>query len=121
MSGLFFHDRVFVLRPTTTTNRAGETIRDYDGLADAPGFPRDRAQVRPVTQEETAAADRDTSVSEWRIATEPESGDWDVQPGDWVRLPDGTITSVEGEAARPSDPLTGKLHHVEIRVRSAAG
>lgn len=121
MSGLFFNDRVLVLRPPTTTNRAGETIRDYAGLADAPGYPRDLVHVRPVEQADIAAADRDTSVSEWRIATAPGSGDWDIQAGDWVRLPDGTIAAMQGDAAKPSDPLTGRLDHVEVRVRRADG
>lgn len=118
---MFYHDRVFVLRPATKTNRAQETVLDYTGLEDAPGFPRDRAHVRPTSQSELPAEDRATAMSEWRIATEPGSGDWDVRSGDWVRLPDGTIASVQGEAARPSDPITGRLDHVEVLVRSVRG
>lgn len=118
---LFFADRVHVLRPTVTRNRAGEEVRNYTNLADAPGYPRDRVQIRPLRQEEISGGDRDTSVSEWRLSTEPGSGDWDVLSGDWLRLPDGTIATVEGDAAKPSDPLTGKLDHVEILVRRSAG
>lgn len=121
MTNLFFQERVHVLRPAVTQNRAGEDVRNYTDLAGQPGYPRDRVQVRPLRQEEIAGGDRDTSVSEWRLSTEPGSGDWDVAAGDWIRLPDGTIATVEGDAAKPKDPLTGKLHHVEILVRRAAG
>lgn len=121
MSSLFFQDRVFVLRPPIVRNRAGEEVRNYAGLESAPGYPRDLVHCRPVDQADIAAADRDTSVSEWRIATAPGSGDWDVVAGDWIRLPDGTITVLQGDAAKPTDPLTGALDHVEIRVRRAAG
>ena len=121
MSGVFYQDRVLVLRPTTTTNRAGEPVFSYAGLELAPGFPRDLCQVRPTSQAELPAADRATAMSEWRIATKPGSGDWDVRPGDWVRLPDGTIAEVQGETARPTDPLSGRLDHVEVLVRSRRG
>lgn len=121
MSSAFYHDRVFVLRPGTSTNRAGETVLVYTGLELAAGFPRDLCHVRPTSQAELPAADRATAMSEWRIATKPGSGDWDVRSGDWVRLPDGTITAVQGEAARPSDPINGRLDHVEVLVRSVRG
>lgn len=117
----FYADRVLVLRPTVKTNRANEQVLDYTGLELAPGFPRDLCQVRPTAQSELPAEDRATAVSEWRIATKPGSGDWDVRSGDWVRLPDGRIATVQGEAARPSDPITGTLDHVEVLVRSVRG
>lgn len=117
----FYNDRVLVLRPVTKTNRANETVLDYNGLEDAPGFPRDLCHVRPTSQTELPAEDRATAMSEWRIATKPGSGDWDVRSGDWVRLPDGTIASVQGDTARPSDPITGRLDHVEVLVRSVRG
>lgn len=121
MSDVFYQDRVFVLRPGTYTNRAGDVALEYKGLELAPGFPRDLCQVRPTSQVELPAADRATAMSEWRIATKPGSGDWDVRSGDWVRLPDGTITDVQGEPARPTNPINGRLDHVEVLVRSTRG
>lgn len=121
MSGYFFHDRVLVLRPGTKTNRAQEVVLDYTDLELAPGYPRDKVHVRPTAQSELNDVDRNAGVEEWTIATEPGSGDWDVRESDWLRLPDGRIAAVSGPAARPSDPVSGKLHHVEVRVRRAAG
>lgn len=118
---IFYHDRVFVLRPSTKTNRANETVLDYSNLRAAPGFPRDLCQVRPTSQDEVEGPDRAAAMSEWRIATEPGSGDWDVRSTDWIRLPDGTICTVQGEPARPSDPVSGELHHIEVLVRKANG
>ncbi len=117
MSGYFYHDRVLVLRPGTKTNRAQETVLDYDGLELAAGYPRDKVQVRPVDQGELSAEDRTNGVEEWKLATEPGSGDWDVRASDWLRMPDGRIAAVQGPAARPTDPISGALHHVEVRAR----
>lgn len=121
MSDVFYQDRVFVLRPGTFVNRAGDAELAYAGLELAPGFPRDLCQVRPTSQAELPAEDRATAMSEWRIATKPGSGDWDIRSGDWVRLPDGTITDVQGDPARPTDPVSGRLDHVEVLVRSVRG
>lgn len=117
----FYSQTVDVLRPPMTTNRANEEIPDYRGLADAPGVPRDRAHVRPTSQDELPAEDRETAMSEWRIGTAPGSGDWDIRSGDWVRLPDGTIAAVQGDPARPVDPVSGSVHHVEVLVRAERG
>lgn len=119
MSGPFYQDTVFVLRPPSKVNRAQETVFDYAGLADAEGFPRARVQVRPTSQIEVSEPDRETAVSQWRLGTEPFSGDWDVRPSDWLRLPDGTIVQVLGDVAKPSDPTSGRLHHVELTVERA--
>jgi hypothetical protein len=119
MSGLFYHDTVFVLRPATKTNRAQETVLDYAGLELADGYPRALVQVRPTSQVEVSQVDRETALSQWRLATEPFSGDWDVVSTDWLRLPDGTIVRVLGDVAKPSDPQSGRLHHVELTVERA--
>ena len=121
MSGYFYHDRVLVLRPGTKTNRAEETVLDYTGLDLAAGYPRDRVQVRPLSQDEKSEEDRNAGTEVFALATEPGSGDWDVQATDWIRLPDGRIAAVDGPAARPSDPVSGALHHVEVRARRVAG
>lgn len=121
MSGPFYQDTVHVLRPTATTNRAGETVLNYDGLEDAPGYPRALVHVRPIGQTELPDLDRASAQNEWRLATRPGSGDWDITSTDWLRLPDGTITEVRGDAARPSDPITGRLDHVEVLVRRING
>lgn len=116
---LFYNETVRVLRPTTTTNRAQETVLNYAGLESAAGYPRAQVQVRPAAQAENVTDDRAVALSEWLLQTEPGSGDWDVRSTDWVRLPDGTIATVVGDAARPVDPLSGGLHHVQVRVRRA--
>lgn len=121
MSSLFYHDTVHVLRPGTTTNRAQETVLDYVDLENAEGYPRARVHLRPLSQDEKPEEDRNANTEMWALATEPGSGDWDVLPTDWLRLPDGRIAAVDGPAARPSDPQSGRLHHVEIRARRVAG
>lgn len=115
----FYQDTVDLLRPGTKVNRAQETVLDYTGLAAADGVPRARVQVRPVTQAEVdGQPDRSSAITGWKIATAPGSGDWDVLASDWVRLPDGTVCTVQGRPAKPSDPISGRLHHVEILVRA---
>lgn len=121
MSGYFYHDRVLVLRPGTKTNRAQETVLDYAGLEEAAGYPRDKVQVRPTAQSERPDVDRVAGLELWTLATEPGSGDWDVRETDWLRMPDGRIATVDGPPARPTDPVTGALHHVEVRARRSAG
>jgi hypothetical protein len=117
----FYQASIAVLRPTTKTNRAEETTLDYSGLAGANGVIRKHVQIRPLSQSEKPDVDRIAGTEIWAIATKPGTGDWDVLPTDWLRLPDGRIAAVEGPPARPSDPQTGKLHHVEVRARRAAG
>lgn len=127
MSGYFYHERVLVLRPGTKVNRAQETVLDYTGLELAAGYPRDKVEVRPTKQDEVsdgAPGSPSTFVAgaeEFTIATEPGSGDWDVRDTDWLRMPDGRIAAVVGPPARGLDPVSGLLHHVEIRVRRVAG
>ena len=116
---LFYGDTVHVLRPPSKTNRANETVLDYTGLEDAPGYPRALVQVRPVAQGESVEVDRETAISEWILQTEPGSGDWDVRDSDWVRLPSGEVCAVVGDAARPTDPVSHLLSHVQVRVRRA--
>lgn len=115
----FYQDTVDLLRPGVKVNRAQEQVLDYSGLRDIPGTPRSRVQVRPVTQAEVdGQPDRSSAITGWKIATAPESGDWDVRSTDWVRLPDGTVCTVQGRPAKPSDPISGGLHHVEVLVRA---
>ena len=121
MTGYFYHDRVLVLRPGLKINRAQETVLDYTGLELSPGYPRDKVQLRPVDQSELNEEDRNAGTEVWALATEPHSGDWDVRDTDWLRLPDGRIAAVQGPPARPSDPISGLLHHVEVRARRVAG
>lgn len=129
MSGLFYHDTVRVLRPQLKQNRAGDTTPDYNALRTAAladpslGVARENVQVRPTASDgrsEIIRDDRDTTFSEWRISTAAGTGDWDVQANDWIRLPDGTITQVYGRPARPTDPVGGALHHVQVLVREVA-
>lgn len=119
MMSAFFHDTVHVLRPPTKTNRAQETELDYAGLESAAGYPRALVQVRVGDRAEVSQVDRETAVTQWRISTEPGSGDWDVRSTDWIRLPDGTVVRVLGDVAKPSDPITGGLHHVEVLTERA--
>lgn len=124
---VFYNHTVLRYRPGTKTNRAGETVLDLAGLAaavrdgSALAVARTDVHVRPTSQAEIVAEDRSAEASEWRVASEPGSGDWDIHADDWIRLPDGTLTAVVGDPARPSDPLTGNLHHVEVLVRKVTG
>jgi|GEM_PF-5253813 len=119
MSGLFYNDTVEVLRPPTTTNRAGEATLDHAGLRLAAGVAREGVQVRAVAQAEVVGEDRETAISEWLLQTEPGSADWDIQSTDWVRLPDNTIATVIGDPARTTNPISHGFSHLQVRVRRA--
>lgn len=124
---LFYNDAVTRFRAPTKANRAGETVPDYAALAaaleagTAVGATRANVHVRPTSQDEIVAEDRNAQASEWRVASAPGSGDWDVAADDWLKLPDGTIVSVVGDPARPSNPIGGGLHHVVVLVRKVTG
>jgi len=120
MSG-FYSETVSRLRPGVKQNRALESVPDYDGLREAPGLEWERVHVRPVSQTEVVGTDRATAVSQWLLASEPGSGDFDVVSTDWVRLPDGTVCQVIGAPARPTDPLSGGLHHIQLLLEEAHG
>jgi hypothetical protein len=118
---LFYNQTAYVLRPTIRTNRANEAEVDYTGLEDQPGVPWAPVHVRTIQQGLDVEDDRRVSAQSWMIASEPGSGDVDLQTTDWLRLPSGEIVAVEGAIARPSDPFGGGLHHVEVRVQLAKG
>lgn len=113
---LFYNQTAHVLRPPMVASRAGELEPDYTNLEAAPGRPWTRLRVRPLQQGLAVDDDRRSDVAAWMIASEPGAGDVDLLPTDWLRLPSGEIVTVAGAIARPSDPFTGKLHHVEVRV-----
>lgn len=114
----FYPDTVLVLRPSSVTNRAQETVLDYRNLQ-APR-PWAHVKVRPAVQTEQPATDRTLAVSEWLIASEPGRGDVDLLATDLVQLPTGERARVIGDPARPTDPVTGKLSHVQVLVRKAS-
>lgn len=116
---VFFHDTVAILRPAEKTNRAGEKVLDYSSLSAADGIPWPRVQVRPLSQAEVVAEDREAALSQWRIANE--AGDVDLLDTDWVRIPDGTVCKVVGDPARPTDPFSRAVHHVEVTVERVSG
>lgn len=126
MSG-FWSDAVEVLRPATKTNRAGETTLDYAALeaairaGTAVGATRGQVRVRAQNTTEVVDVDRTTTVTTWRIATKPWSGDWDVLATDWLRLSTGEVLAVDGELLRGYDPVSGNLHHLELNARKAMG
>lgn len=124
---VFYQDTVNVYRPGSRENRAGDQVPATDVLLAeiaagiAVGAPRDQVQVRTTNAStDVVAEDRDLTVAWWKLATRPGSGDWDIRAGDLVALPDGTVASVVGIPARPSDPIGGALHHVEVLVRDVA-
>jgi hypothetical protein len=118
---VFHNQAVDVLRPGTRTNRAGETVLEYSKLEQQPGAPWRGVYVRPTSQAERVDEERETAVSGWRIASAPGSPDVDLRSTDWVRLPSGEVCRVVGDVARPADPFTGQLDHVEVFVTRAAG
>lgn len=126
MSG-FYSEEVVVYRPEAKTNRAGESELDYatlraaiaDGSAD--GSPRDRVRIRVQNASEVVNVDQETTVTTWRIATAPWTGEWDVLPTDWIKLPTGEIVHVDGKPMRGIDPVSGSLHHIELNVIEVAG
>lgn len=124
---VFYNDAVTVYRPARKTNRAQESVLDYAGLRaaiaaeTAPGVDRSDVQVRPISQSEVNDESAATQISGWAIATRPGTGDWDIEPTDWILLPTGELVELVGEPARPSDPFGGGVHHVEVRTQRAVG
>lgn len=117
---LFYNQTVAVLRPPEKTNRAGEKSLDYAGLDVAEGTPWLNVAVRPTSQQEVVGDDREAALSQWRLASQPGRGDVDVLHTDWVRLPTGEVCVVVGEVARPNDPISGRIDHVEVTVERNA-
>lgn len=118
---LFYNQTVQILRPPVRRSRSAEERPDYAGLEQAPGTDWVNVRVRPLQQGLDVDDDRRVDTAAWWIASEPGSGDVDLLPTDWLRLPGGEITAVAGAIARPSDPFTGELHHVEVRVEIPKG
>lgn len=112
-----YADTVLVLRPSSGTNRAGDVVLDYRNLEE----PREWSQVhvRPAMQLEREAADRTLTISEWLVSSRPGSGDFDILATDVVQLPTGERARVIGDPARPTDPIRGGLHHIQLLVRKA--
>jgi len=119
MSGAFYRETVHVLRPTERQTRGGSSSLDYAGIRDEAGVERRNCRVRPLSSDEVADQDRTTSVSQWRIASRPGDGDWDVLSTDWLRLPDGTVVEVVGVPARAQHPTRSEVHHVEVLAQEA--
>lgn len=118
---LFYNQTARILRPAVRTSRSDEQQLDYRGLRDAPGVPWNSIRIRPLQQGLALEDGRRTDTQTWWIASLPGSGDVDLLATDWLRLPDGEIVAVASAIARPSDPFTGKLHHVEVRVELVKG
>jgi hypothetical protein len=117
----FYDQTAEVVRPGTTTNRAGEQVvvlRDLESLAHRPW---EHLQIRPRLQSEREGVDRAVIVSEWTLASRHGDGDFDVDAGDVVKLPSGVYAQVVGEPSRPIDPVGhGGVHHVELLLRQVA-
>jgi hypothetical protein len=120
----FHRSTVHLLAPVYTPDRSGTPVYDDAATRARAGVAWHQVQVRPTSQTERATTDRETGISEWRIASRAGTKQADMPElgADWlVRLPDGAIASVIGEPSRPLAPGSDRVHHVELLVRRAAG
>lgn len=112
----FYRDSVRVIRPPMLATRGGDAVPDMKAAQALPGALWERVTVRDLLQTERTDVDRDVTRSQWRVASKPGTGDFDIREHDLVRLRSGRLTSVVGIPARPADPMspTAALHHVEV-------
>lgn len=104
------------VRPGTRVDRGGNTVPDW---AAATRTEISRLSVQPLTQKETADAERTAVVTGWRVLSEPGTAP-DIRSTDRVEF-DGMTLEVVGEVARWPDPLDGGVHHIEVTLQRATG
>jgi hypothetical protein len=111
-----FDQSVTRVRAGTRTDRAGNTIPDWD-LAERTVIAH--LSVQPTVQDETGSTGRPSLViTGWHVLSEPGTAP-DVLPADRFRF-DGITCEVDGEVARWPDS-DGGVHHLEFALKRVTG
>lgn len=112
-----FDQTVTRVRAGTRTDRAGNTVPDWD-LAER--IEIGHLSVQPTVQQETSTADRPARVvTGWHVLSEPGTAP-DVRADDRIEF-GGLTCEVVGEVAAWPDPLDGGTHHVEWTMQRITG
>lgn len=112
-----FDQSVTRVRPGTRTDRAGNTVPDWD-LAERTTIGH--LSVQPTVQTETGTADRPALVvTGWHVLSEPGTAP-DVLASDRIEF-GGLTCEVVGEVAAWPDPVDGGTHHVEFTLQRFTG
>jgi hypothetical protein len=112
-----FDQSVTRVRAGTRTDRAGNTIPDWD-LAERTVIAH--LSVQPTVQDETGSTGRPSLViTGWHVLSEPGTAP-DVLASDRVEFA-GLTCEVVGEVAAWPDPVDGGTHHVEWTMRRYTG
>lgn len=115
--GLIYRQTVTILRAPLVVDAYGNQVPDWAAAARA---EHRRVSVQPAGQTEPADAQRDETLTRWRVIGR--SGvDIDVAATDRVELGDGTVCEVVGRPARWPDPVNGRLDHVEFACQAVQG
>ncbi|HET8581767.1 MAG TPA: hypothetical protein VFL65_00835 [Jatrophihabitans sp.] len=109
-----FADEVVIVRPGTTTNRAGDEVDDWTRATRAT-VPD--VLVQPVSQAEVVELGRDVATSLWRLLS-ARGVDVDLTARDRVEWA-GVTHEVVGDVARFR--VGGRVHHVEAVLQHVRG
>lgn len=112
----FYQQTVHLLAPVYRTTKGGDRSLDQKATREQSGVAWPRLQLRPLTQAELLADGAELGVSRWRIASRRRDPIPTVDANYLVRLPTGEVCSVVGEPSRPTNPVNGKVDHVELLV-----
>lgn len=113
---LIYQQAITVVRAATVVDEYGNEAPDWANAVRAAAGP---VSVQPSSQAEPPDAQRDKTVTQWRVISGP-GVDIDIAATDRVELPDGTVCGVVGRPARWSS-ADGRLDHVEVVVEEVAG
>ncbi len=113
-----FHDTVVVVRPTTSTDRYGSTVYDWDAPTRTVYAS---VAVLPTSQQESGIGEfREIVTTGWRVYSRA-GLDIDVDASDRVEWA-GRDLEVIGEVARWPHPIRpGHVHHVEFTMQRRTG
>lgn len=115
---MIFNQAITRLRAGERVTRSGDTVPDW--TAAGPGVTFRRLHVQPLSQSETATAERDARTTSWRVYTRP-GVDLDVRATDRIRY-EGNVCQVAGEVARwPHPRRPGRVHHIEFTITLEEG
>lgn len=116
-----YNRTVFVLNPTTRTNRANETEHVYGPYETPIAIPNCSVQMSTANEEPDDAGR--IAISRWRVLTKPRTGDvLELSERSHVMLSDGTILAVDGIPNRVADIIRGgQTNHVEFELIVAVG
>lgn len=116
-----YNRTVFVLNPTTRTNRADENEYVYGPYQTPVVIPNCSVQMSTADEQPDDAGR--VAITRWRVLTKPRSGDVPaIDERSHVMLSDGTILAVDGTPNRVGDIIRGgQTNHIEFELIVAVG